>query len=282
MEQIKRLCYYEAVMNNIRKIIFGILSCFLLFGCFQKKVISEADANEKTPVIDSLPSSRWQQTDERIAVVFGYGYTDSSFYDNVLSVFSDNYGLDSEGGLILPLSFPSDFNYEGVLGRISSLPDILSEKNIQALIIVGAPESTHRALALLQDRSEIDEKYRFPVYSLFPQDDILGIEAGSHVVIDFAQFGSGHTMGEEVGLQHLDLVPEIILSVIKNASNFPENASSSSLLNFLKKTLGANWKVDLKIDPETGLRSKNHFTIALIENNGSDESVVSGMSIINR
>jgi len=266
-------------MQTVQKIIL-LLLCTALCACSAKHSEDPAETVIVSSITEAPIADSWQKTEDRIAVVFGYGYTDSPFYENTLSLLETHFGLDKDEGLIYPLAFPRDFNYQGVSGRISSLPDILAGKKIKALIILGAPEGTHRALAVIQDRSLTDPSYSFPVLSLFPQDDVLGIEAGSHAVIDFAPFGSGQSMGEEAGLQHLDLIPSILLLTIKKVSEFPQAASSAQIQKFITSMLGSSWQTDLSIDPETSLRSKNHFLISLIEQEIEDEPLVSGLSLI--
>ncbi len=254
--------------------------CLFLVACYGKAVESSPSHVSPSSVTEPLAKQSWQKTEERIVIIFGLGYTDAPFYENTLSVLESCFGLDSEGGLILPLAFPEDFNYEGIAGRISSLPDIIAHKNVKALLSLGAPENTHRALASIQDLSVHNDDFSFPVYSLFPQDDVLGIEAGSHVVIDFAPFGGSHGLSEESGLQHMDLIASILVSIIEKAADFPAQASSTQIQNFLKTALGPSWQVEISIDPETSIRSKNHFLISLPEADSENESVVSGLLLL--
>ncbi len=266
-------------MKTIKTLIL-LIFCAALYACGQKHEAVPVEQiieplNQVEPVVES-----WQKTDNRIAIVFGYGYTDSPFYENTVTQLETNFGLDKDDGLILPLAFPRDFSSQGLSGRISSLPDMLAGKNIKALILLGAPEGAHRALAVIQDRAAVDTAYSYPVFSLFSQDDILGTEAGSHVVIDFAPFGGVQGMGEEAGLQHLELIPEILVAIIKKASDLPQSASSAQIQKYLKSMLDKSWSIDLSIDPETALRSRNHFLISVIEKDPLDEPFVDGLSII--
>ncbi len=272
------ICYYKKGMHSPNRIIVFLL-CFCVVSCGNKTSL-ETSVSVVEEEVCSVQS--WQKTDDRVAVVFGYGYTGEPFYSTVLSSLEASFGLDSSGGLILPLSFPDDFNYEGNTGRISSLPDILAGKNVKALIVLGAPESTHRALALIQDKALEDSSFAFPVFSLFPQDDILGIEAGSSVVINFAPFGNAQGLGEESGLQHMDLIPYILTQLIKNIREFTPGVSSSRIQRFLNSALGSAWQVDVNIDPETSLRSKNHFLLSLLEVPLTDESLVNGLMLLSK
>ncbi len=268
--------------NNFKQIImqifFYICVLCILISCGVKS--DKKNLEKNTIAEEALPTKKWQESDERIALVLGLGYTEEHFVHELLSVLGDAFGLDEENGLIYPLLFPDDFVYNGVKGRISSLPDILMEKKLRAVYIVGAPEGTHRALATMQDKKE--SALDIAVFSLFPQDDVLGIESGSDIVIDFGQFYSPSAMSEEGGLEHLNLVPEILHSLIKKESLFDRNFSSKEKKNFLEKSLGLAWNVETSVDLQTGLRSKNHFDISLIEEYSDAKAVVDSLIIIDK
>lgn len=272
--------------NNFKQIImhifFYICVLCILISCDTKsdKKNLEKNTMEEMGLRYTAPTKKWQESDERIALVLGLGYTEEHFVHELLSVLGDAFGLDCENGLIYPLLFPDDFVYNGVKGRISSLPDILMEKKLRAVYIVGAPEGTHRALATMQDKKE--RALDIAVFSLFPQDDVLGIESGSDIVIDFGQFYSPSPMSEEGGLEHLSLVPEILHSLIKKESLFDRNFSSKEKKTFLEKSLGLAWNVETSVDLQTGLRSKNHFDISLIEEYSDAKAVVDSLIIIDK
>lgn len=267
-------------------IFFYICVLCILISCDTKsdKKNLEKNTMEEMGLRYTAPTKKWQESDERIALVLGLGYTEEHFVHELLSVLGDAFGLDCENGLIYPLLFPDDFVYNGVKGRISSLPDILMEKKMRSVYIVGAPEGTHRALAAMQDKKETETETALdiPVFSLFPQDDVLGIESGSDIVIDFGQFYSPSPMSEEGGLEHLSLVPEILHSLIKKESLFDRNFSSKEKKTFLEKSLGLAWNVETSVDLQTGLRSKNHFDISLIEEYSDAKAVVDSLSIIDK
>ena len=254
---------------------------FSFIGCRNNSKKNAKNAIENTDaVLQNL--QKWQETDKRVALVLGLGYTEDHFVEELLSVLGDEFGLDAENGLIYPILFPEDFVFNGIKGRISSLPDIVLEKNIDALYIVGAPEGTHRVLASIQDRKEAEKFLDFPVFSLFSQDDVLGTESGSDIVIDFGQFYSPSTAREEGGLEHLALVPDILCSLIAKRELFQRDFSSEEKKQFIKKSLGFSWNVETSVDLQTGLRSKNHFDISLIEEYSDAKAVVDSLIIIDK
>ena len=258
------------------------LCCILLFvSCNKQENTKTSNVARQAEEVEQ--TKKWHESETCVALVLGLGYTEDTFVNNLLSILEDEFGLESDKGLIYPLRFPEDFVYNGVKGRISSLPDMLLEKNVEALFVVGAPDGTHRALANIQDRRVKEKGLDVPIFSLFPQDDVLGIESGSDMVIDFAQFySSSGGMSEEGGLEHLSLVPNILLSLIKKEKQFDRNFSVEEKKQFLKKSLGFAWKVDTIADVQTGLRSKNHFEISLIGEYSDTASVVDSVIVVDK
>lgn len=272
-------------MNNLKFLKMSLLmvfsfSIFLSFSACKNKNHSVGKQVHLVSEEESFIGQKWEETDKRVALVLGLGYTEDHFVEELLSVLGDEFGLDAENGLIYPILFPEDFVFNGIKGRISSLPDIVLEKNIDALYIVGAPEGTHRALAVMQDRMEIEKTLDIPVFSLFSQDDVLGTESGSDIVIDFGQFYSPSTAREEGGLEHLALVPDILRSLIAKQGQFQKSFSSEEKKQFIKKSLGFSWDVETSVDIQTGLKSKNHFEISLVDEYSDIVSVVDSVSVV--
>ena len=124
-------------------------------------------------------------TDKRIVVLFGYGFSQEN-YDEALSFLDAKYGLDSENGIIYPVLYPTDFK-RGSRGYISEFTDLLTQRNldIAGVILISAPENSHKVLARNQDFWNEDVPY--PVIALFPQDDNLGLESTCDIVIENGQ-----------------------------------------------------------------------------------------------
>ena len=220
---------------------------------------------------------KWTPVENHIAVLFGYGYNDKPFVDSICSVLADEYGLEENDGLILPLVYPQDFIVTGSVARISNLSSIIKEKNCKSLITLGAPEFTHRALAKLQD-----ENQNCTVISLFSQDDVLGTESGSFLVFDFAEkelvlsdnddeIVSSENSSEELKsltndteLQHLDKMDFILTKVIETLKN-PIDMENKEISQVATNILGKDWEVSAFLDADTGLRSSNHFVLKYIE-----------------
>lgn len=250
-----------------RQIIFFVLFITLVSfnSCTKKEVVEE------------IPVQKWTPVEKHIALLFGYGYNDKAFVDSICSKLAEDYGLEKENGLILPLIYPDDFLVTGSIARISNLSSIVKDKNCRALITLGAPEYTHRALAKIQD-----ENLNCTVISLFSQDDILGTEAGSFLVFDFAEDElvlSDETEDESITefeeeaitsltndteLKHLDKMNFLVSKVVESLKN-PLEIKNKEILQVATGIFGKNWEVSSFLDTDTGLRAKNHFVLNYVE-----------------
>lgn len=250
-----------------RQIIFFVLFISLVSfnSCTKKEVVEE------------IPVQKWTPVEKHIALLFGYGYNDKAFVDSICSKLAEEYGLEKENGLILPLIYPDDFLVTGSIARISNLSSIVKDKNCRALITLGAPEYTHRALATIQD-----ENLNCTVISLFSQDDILGTEAGSFLVFDFAEDElvlSDETEDESITefeeeaitsltndteLKHLDKMNFLVSKVVESLKN-PLEIKNKDILQVATGIFGKNWEVSSFLDTDTGLRAKNHFVLNYVE-----------------
>lgn len=250
-----------------RHIIFFVL--FISFVSF--------NSCTKKEVVEEIPVQKWSPVEKHIALLFGYGYNDKAFVDSICSKLAEEYGLEKENGLILPLIYPDDFLVTGSIARISNLSSIVKDKNCRALITLGAPEYTHRALAKIQD-----ENLNCTVISLFSQDDILGTEAGSFLVFDFAEDElvlSDETEDESITefeeeaitsltndteLKHLDKMNFLVSKVVESLKN-PLEIKNKEILQVATGIFGKNWEVSSFLDTDTGLRAKNHFVLNYVE-----------------
>ena len=254
-------------VNYIKLSLFISIFLFLvlLVSCSKKEV----EVEEIQP--------KWTPVENHIAVLFGYGYNDKAFVDSICSVFSEEYGLEENDGLILPLVYPQDFVISGTVARISNLTSIIKDKNCKSLITLGSPESTHKALAKIQD-----ENIDCTVVSLFSQDDILGTESGSFLVFDFAEkelvlseenensdlekksADDFHSITKDTELQHLDKM-NFILSKVIDFLKFPSDFNNKEMPQVATNIFGKDWEVSSFLDVDTGLRSRNHFVLKYIE-----------------
>jgi hypothetical protein len=244
-------------MIHIRNAVFAAVLFALLFGsCTQKSNQTETGVDSGDLEVTDLMESFQFISDKQIAVVFGYSYNGEPFVPETLSQIEKVFGVAAEGGLVLPLVFPYDFTS----GRISLLYDKLAEHDVCGLIVIGAPNRTHAVLARLQD-SWGGEAPAYPVIMLAPQDDVLGIEAGADLVLDFAAGSETDALGEQV-VEPSKEMTEILFALIRYLYTF-KDAFDPLIANVTGDVLELldTWEITPYIDSETGLYAINHFVV---------------------
>lgn len=285
-------CFFDRIRNM--KLLFRVvqktLLCILIFfflSCSDKNEIDdEGFVGEKTSIdVPSLALPSFDSSSNTkgkfVVVLLGYGYNEGIIKENLLAALDQEYGFAESGGIIIPLIYPDDFislGYE----RISLLPERIEEQlneyidgtsdspltALMALITLGAPDGTHGALADLQDAT-IDTA----VFSIFSQDDVLGTESGSDLVIDYRPVQiegvSAFDTTEETNLSYPDDAFEVIAPLINTALNWKQIENDGLLIpalrtEFLKRTA---CNLFVYVDPQTGLRSQNHY---VLENTGRE------------
>lgn len=204
--------------------------------------------------------SRAPRFDRRITLVLGYGANDSDTLASVRSMIFERYGFAEDGGLVSLFVFPDDF-MQGGRGRISRLATLVNHDETAGLIIVGAPESTHAALARLHDQD--GGILSFPVFCLFPQDNVLGIEANSDLVLEYMSAEEQtETDSQAAAAQFSRDLPELLSDAVWYMTlidaPLPLNAD---LYTHAIQLAGSGWTVSHYADAETGLSSLNHFII---------------------
>ena len=204
----------------------------------------------------------WHVTNKRICVLFGYDFNNPEVKESLLALLRDNFGLDEDGGLIYPLSYPDDFKH-GVRGYASDFAAILQDDDLDlaGIVLLGAPENTHTALAKNQDKWEQNVPY--PVIALFPQDDVLGIESTCDIVVDKGQTAglTGELAPEESDGQIHQNAPEIIIETIKYIQMLDGAPSRTKELQTHMEQMLTNFQFHHYTDPESGLQSINHFVL---------------------
>ena len=246
-----------------------IISVFLLAGC--KKA--------KTPVIEQdsiqlnvLPSSNeevldsqnqtWHVTNKRVCIIFGYGFNSADSVEKFTELLGARYGLESDGGLIYTMIYPDSFKH-GAKGYATELAAALTgtDKDLAGIIILGAPENTHTAFAKLQDFWEMGVPY--PIYALFPQDDVLGLESTCDFVLDKEQMTdlTGDIAPEETVSQIILEAPEVLTDCIDYMLEMEGPFVKDSTLPKHITQMLKNKKIHHYVDPESGIQSINHFVL---------------------
>lgn len=247
------------------------LAAVLFSSCKPRESVAVTDDSGNHEIIElhnasssvealSEPTQTWHPSDKRLCILFGYGYNSPEFVKSSIESLEKKYGSASDGGLIYPLVYPDDFKRGGVKSFVTELPNLLKEYQCIGVILLGAPENTNYAVARLQD--QYDAQPIFPVFSFFPQDDVLGMEAVSDFVIDKEQDvqsdGSVKNESEQVFVKD---VPEMLeRSVEYMVVAQAPLAKDANLFAEVKKITGGQ-KTSHFVDPETGLQSVNHFIL---------------------
>ena len=257
------------MIKKIFKFSFFLLITSSLFftGCKQEEAPVddnqvnqiELQAGNKEELLQT--PQKWHLTNKRLLVLFGYDFNTPQVYEPILQMLKEEYGVDDDGGLILPLVYPNDFKH-GTRGYSNDLFTILQDSSFDfsGILLIGAPEGTHLAIARNQDAWE-DVPY--PVFALFPQDDILGLEATCDLVIDkgFTSGLKGETVEEETITQAFPEAPLIIKETIDYMLALTRPLSKDSQLQNHLLQIYSDKKIHHYTDPESGLHAINHFVL---------------------
>ena len=257
-----KIAWYIYYMKKLLFFAAVLLCAVVLNACKKEKSDKQPQAEELNSLLpDNLQhlSAETQAylTDKHIFVLLGYGYNDEAFVEKTRADLDEKYGLQTEekDGLIMLSVFPDDF-MRGSTARISLLTSKVEETELAGIVLLGAPEYTHSALAKLQDKS--GGEYTYPVYSLFPQDDVLGSESTADFVLDYAQ-KTDLLQAEEHRESDFD-ADVILVNAIHTMLNPQEPIpSDNDLLTFVQNLVGAERTIRHYTDGETGLKSQNHF-----------------------
>jgi len=244
--------------------IFSILSCQKKESVNQKENVIKETLNlpQKLRKLDDTTMNYLK--DKNIALILGYGFNDAETVSKIKQYLDSMFGVETneQNALVSIFVFPKDF-MSGKYEKIDLLESKIENKNLTGMIILGAPEKTHKVIANLKDSCE-NRLLPYPVFSFFPQDDIMGTQYTSDFVLDYA----GNTAATNVDSLDNEMsfsIPDFDVSnLISNSiqlmiSNKQPLKQDSSLINQVQKLIGQNHKVSKFIDKETGLTSINHF-----------------------
>ena len=254
----------------MKKITFILFAVLVLFSACKKQKNQVADANpvqlNVQPAQDSqvleAQNQRWHVTNKRVCVIFGYDFNAPEAVEKFTALLQERYGLESDGGLIYTLIYPDSFKH-GAKNYATELSTLLSgtDKDLAGVIILGAPENTHKAFAKLQDYWELNVPY--PIYALFPQDDVLGLESTCDFVLDKEQPTdlTGDMAPEETVSEIILEAPEVLTECIDYMLDMEGPFVKDSTLPKHITQMLKNKKIHHYVDPESGIQSINHFVL---------------------
>jgi hypothetical protein len=247
--------------------IYGIsLFAFFYISCNNDK-INIPTTTSSFELLDSSfeefnTKNNWHITNKRICVLFGYNFNSPEIQEKIIKSLDEKYGLDSENGLITPLFFPENFKHNGKSYATDLYNFLNKDENIfSAVILLGAPENTHIALARNQDFWNMNVPY--PIIALFPQDDALGLESTCDFVIEKSQVAEieGTILKEENETEFIIESPEILFETIDYLISYDSTFAKNSQLTLQINQIYKEKKLRHYIDPESGLQSINHFIL---------------------
>lgn len=249
--------------------LFALTSIFFL-SCGNKKADSKnrrsaaADFSEES----MAPVKKWTDEDGVICIVFGHEFNKPDFYADSVQKLSDYYGLSENGGLIMPLHFPTDFK-----NGIQGLRKLLEGVDLKGIIFLGAPDDTHEVLSKYQEM--YGGEIPFPVISLFPQDNVLGQEATCTLIIDYERSAVEDKTENEV--QHTTTIDaeEIFANTVRYLANLEGKfikgkEIGAELKSIAKEIAGDDKHVRRYVDSGSGMQSLNHYTVESLS--GSQKS----------
>ncbi|MGN0756457.1 hypothetical protein [Treponema sp.] len=244
-----------ALMGKLLFLTFAII----FSGCKEKNVpsikVASDDSIEIQPRESSseLKENSWTDENGIVCVLIGYGFNDNDFVKKAINSLDKKFGLAENGGLVLPLVFPDDLHC-----RISSLRDVIEKNNVHGIVLLGAPENTHSPLARIKE--EWNGNPPFNVFSIFPQDDVLGQEFTCNFVIDH-EYTAGIQFGDTENKNEDDETLALLISSVEYAAELPFVLPQDSELYYHVQAVAGKRKVARYVDSETGIQSRNHFII---------------------
>ena len=256
--------------NNLFKkfnlIFILFIYSILIISC--TKDFASSDIVEGTVVLNdtdidisenAMPTQMWHQTNKTLCVLLGYGYNTPELSEEIINLLGTKFGLKEDDGLILPLVYPNDFK-RGNKYYISELRNILKDKDLCGIILLGAPEGTNNAIAKIED--SYDGEKPFPVFSFFSQDELLGMEYVADFVLDKEMKAniSGEVEEEAVQEPVVDFA-KIVIHATKSMVMLERPLKKDKNLQSFVEYIVLDNKINRYIDPDTGLYSINHFVL---------------------
>ncbi|MCR5762422.1 MAG: hypothetical protein K6G00_03475 [Treponema sp.] len=245
---------------NISLTLFLFYASLSFISCEKLQSKTKENADEIVEAASVTEEIKYNPEDGLICILFGEDFTAEPFYNEAIAKLTEKYGLSEEGGIIFPVKYPDD-----VKSRISNLYDIITEHKIRGIILLGAPEGTHKALYRLRSNSSEEGKvlYSNAIFSLMPQDDILGQESTCDFILEYERSTSDTDLEQEISItpQLAETAENIVIRAVRYIEENPEPLlPTAELREHVQAIVGAK-KVRRYTDPETGLQAINHFVI---------------------
>ena len=254
----------------MKKLLCILFAALVFFGACKKQKAHVSESEQLFINVQQSSDSQaletqnqtWHVTNKRVCVIFGYDFNTSEAVEKFTALLQERYGLENDGGLIYTIIYPDSFKH-GSRGYASELTSLLSgtDRDLAGVIILGAPENTHTAFAKLQDYWE--QQVPYPIYALFPQDDVLGLESTCDFVLDKEQQTdlTGDIAPEETVSEIILEAPEVLTDCIDYMLNMEGPFVKDSTLPKHVQQMLKDKKIHHYVDPESGIQSINHFVL---------------------
>ncbi len=240
-----------------------LLSLFTACGRTSKSSIEQSMGTDSQESVSDAEEQEAQEEEPHyspddgiICILFGYGFNEEDFYNEANEMLKEKYGLASEDGIIMSITFPGDLK-----NRISNIYDIISENKVKGVILLGAPDNTHRTLTRLRDYWTQTGTPAPHLFSLMPQDDILGEESNCDFVLEYERKNSVEAEAEESTVPMDKTVEQILIRAVRYMEELSEPLKADSELHAHVQAIVGEKKVHRYTDSETGLQAINHFVI---------------------
>lgn len=214
-------------------------------------------AGDNSKYLEEKPQM-WHQDNKCICILYGYGYNDEKFIQEMNEKLYAAYGKYGEGGMILSYNYPADFK-RGNKNYITFLRDFVADKDLKGIVMLGAPEGTHVAIARMQD--ECNGRLSYPVISLFSQDEVVAMEDSADFVLDKSQKMEINGLSSEGSESQNSQIFEIVENSVKYVSYADAPFAKTNRLYEIVRKIAAGQKVARYADSQTGLIAINHFVL---------------------
>lgn len=256
MSNLKHIVLFSLVLS----LFFCISSCKPSNKLLETVLVSETSVQVEAETQKKIVFRR-KAENRRILVALGPSWSNQPA---ILKHLLAEYGAVSSGGIVQLLQYPDDFLVEGRV-RLSVLTAAASDILVDTVITLGTPDGTVRELSRLHaSRPELH------ILTLFPEDDALMVEAASELVIE--QAVSSELLADEDGSALSNTDVSFLLFAVALSGESTDKISPLRCIELSverarqlsrDKKAATGWAFLPRIDPDTGLKSRNHVLLKL-------------------
>jgi hypothetical protein len=243
----------------------ALASCGLFRPGNGRSTDKDGGAKDETP---RAHAPRHKPADHRVLVMVGPSFAGRP---ELLSPVVEEYGVLDDAipespGMMTVMTWPDSFIVEK-RPRLSKLTEAAEDPRVTIVATLGAPEGTVRELNRLRS-SRPDLK----ILSLFGEDAALQLEAVSDLVLDRTS-PKGILEDENAtpgALLSDEAAGVLLLGALLSAEDRDQSTAPLVKLSVSldaarsyarNRHFGSDWTVSAFVDPDTGLKSRNHLVV---------------------